>query len=329
MRDRFPVFHLLPKAFILTLIMTSLTSGAGRAQTTKIPLNVGVMKIAGLSDVYAAQKLGYFADQGLEVKIIPANNGQILLSSLQAGALDVSLAIPGTAMQARDRGGVKLVLVMQNEVAHAKAPDQGAILVRSDSQITSLKQLAGKKIAYGQISNQQWAGIHDILLRNGVDPKSMHELEIPNPQMPSALERGLVDAVAAIEPFVSMIINTKQGRVISWNFVESVPSQPDGAFWATEQWSAKNLTTIEKFNAAMHTSIMYLNAHPDVTKKMVEEFTGMQPEMVANLIPDVWTDRVVRSDWDKTMQMMVRAGLISANLTFNELVPSYAMDPSK
>lgn len=329
MFGRFHLYRRLCAGVAVAAVTATLGASAVRAQPAKTEINVGVIKIAGLSDVYAAQKLGYFADQGLDAKLTFATNGQVLLSALESGSLDITLAIPGTAMQARDRGGYRLVLVSQNEVAHVKGPDQGALVVRYSSPITSVKDLAGKKIGYGQIDNQQWAGIHDVLEKAGVDPKSTQELEVPFPQMPAALDRGLVDAVGALEPFVSAMLNAKQGRVIAWNYSDSVPAQPVGAFWATEDWAAKNRATARKFAAAMHASITYLNAHPDVRKKMVEEFTGMQPEQVANLIPDVWSDRVVRSDWEKTMRMMVQNGLISANLKFTDLVPPSAMDPGK
>jgi NitT/TauT family transport system substrate-binding protein len=323
------ILHRFATVSVASLLATLLVVSASRAQTTKIPLNLGIIKIASMTDVYAAQKLGYFADQGLDVNFSYATNGQVLLEGLQAGSLDIALAIPGTAMQARDHTGMKLVLVMQNEIAHAQPPDQGALMVSADSPITSVKGLAGKKIGYAQISNQQWAGVHDVLSRNGVDPKSTQEIEIPFPQMPSALDRGLVDAVAALEPSVSMMLNAKKARVLSWNYVSSVPSQPVGAFWTTDTWSANNSATMKKFTAAMHTSVTYLNLHPAVRTQMVEEFTGMQPEMVANLIPNLWSDHVVRADWEKTLQLMVRTGLVSSNLKLTDLVPLSETEPNR
>jgi len=75
-------------------------------------------------------------------------------------------------MQARDRAGQKVVLVLQNEVAHAQAPDQGAVLARIDSGITSMSQLGGKTIGYLSIGNQYSATVHDVLMKHGVDPKT-------------------------------------------------------------------------------------------------------------------------------------------------------------
>jgi hypothetical protein len=43
----------------------------------------------------------------------------------------------------------------------------------------------------------------------------------------------------------------------------------------------------------------------------------------------LWSDRVIRENWEKTIQMMVRNGLISPNLKFTDLVPADVVDPGK
>ena len=297
-----------------------------QAQNERIALNVGVIKIAALADVYAAQKLGYFADQGLDVTLTVANSGQVLLAGLAAGSPQITLSIPGTAMQARDKAGYKLVLISQNEIAHLKPPDQSALMVRYDSPIASVKDLAGKKIGYGQIDNQHWAGVHDLLAKNGVDPKSTQDVEIPYSQMGSSLDRGIVDAVAADEPFVSAMADAKKDRVLAYNYIESVPGQPIGAFWATAEWASKNPPTVKRFRAAMHAAITYLNAHPDIATAMVAEFTGVAPDALPHMTMVDWSDHIVRANWEKTIQMMVRNGLIGPSLKFEDLVPADALD---
>jgi NitT/TauT family transport system substrate-binding protein len=324
MRNQPRLRFLIAAALAAGLVSANL--GAGSAQPAKTTINLGLLKIAGLADAYAADKLGYFAEQGLEVVVTTATSGQDLLAAVQSGKLDIVLAIPGTAMQAREKG-FKVQLVMQNEIANAKAPDQAAVLVRPDSPIKSLKDLAGKKIAYNGLGNQAWASVRFLLMKNGIDPNSTQEVELAVPQMPGALEQGLVDAIAVVEPFMSATVNAKKGRVISWNFVESVPRQPDGAFWATDEYIAKNPAIVKKFVNAMHKSIVYLNARPDETRKMVSEWTGMKLEIVQYTVPDLWSDKVNRKDWERTIDMLVKAGSLKAPMKFDEIVSPGAMNP--
>jgi NitT/TauT family transport system substrate-binding protein len=318
---------------IITFMLAALagTATAAHAQTAppKIPIRIGVIKITGITVIYAAQKLGYFAAQGLDATLTPATNGQVLLNGLGAGDLDFTLAIPGTAMQARDRAGQKVVLVLQNEVAHATPPDQGAVLARNDSGITSMSMLGGKTIGFLSIGNQYSATVLDVLAKHGVDPKSVKMVELPLAQMQGAMEKHQVDAVAALEPFVTIINDSKQTHVLSWNYTEAIPSQPVGAFWAMEDWANKNPATVKKFQTAVRQATQYLETHPAEKTQLTEEFTGIQSALLANLIPDLWTNKVIRSDWEKMMKMMVQQGLISPKLTFAEMVPANAMDPGR
>jgi NitT/TauT family transport system substrate-binding protein len=296
------------------------------AQAPLVEVNMAIGKIAGATDIYIADKLGYFKDQGLHVTYTFAQSGNDMVSALQSGKLDIAMAIPGVAFAAREKG-YKLSLIIQNELARDKGPDSGALIVRADSPITSVKQLTGKKVGQVAIGNQVWAAVRVVEQKAGLDVNSVQELEIGFPQMPGALEQGLVDAVAAVEPFTSMMLNSKKGRVISWYYVESVPNQPIGAFWGADDWLAKNPATARKFAAAVHKAIVYLNAHPVETKQYVAEFTGMKPDVVDSMLPIRWNDRVDKAIWARTAQMCVTAGYIKTVLNIDEIVPAWTVRP--
>jgi NitT/TauT family transport system substrate-binding protein len=297
-----------------------------RADAPLTEVNIVIGKIAGASDIYVADKLGYFKDQGLHVNWTYGQSGNEMLSALQSGKIEIALAIPGVAFAAREHG-YKLSLVLQNEIARDKGPDSGALIVRNDSGITSVKQLAGKKIAQVAIGNQVWAAVRVVEMKAGLDVTSPQELEMGFPQMPGALQQGLVDAVAEVEPFTSQILAAKAGRVISWYYVESVPAQPIGAYWASDEWLSKNAATGKKFASAVHKAMVYLNAHPAEAKQYVAEFTGMKKEMVDSMMSIRWDSRVDKAVWEKTAQMCVDAGYIKTTLNIDEVVPAAARNP--
>jgi NitT/TauT family transport system substrate-binding protein len=248
------------------LVFVGILSGNAQSQSTKVPLKLGIMKLASMTNIYAAQKLGYFGAQDLDVNLSTLPNGQVLMTALSTGDLDIALASAGAAMAARDKGGISVVLAMQNEVSNAKGPDQGGLLVRRDSGITSVNQLAGKTIGYGAINNQQWAGVHDVLEKHGVDLKSIREIEIPLSQMQAALDHKLVDAVSAYEPFVTVMLESKQARVVSWNFAESVAGQPNGAFFAMAP-SAEKIRLLSRSSARRSTVLPNTSSHIPTNRK--------------------------------------------------------------
>jgi NitT/TauT family transport system substrate-binding protein len=321
----------LAAAIAAVTFAAGVTVAAAPARAATVPhvaLNVGVLKIAALADIYAAQKLGYFDKEGLDVTLTTANNGNDLMTAMQSGKLDIVLAIPGVAMRA-DEKGYDATLVFQNELAHAKSPDTGALIVKADSPITSVKQLAGKKVAHSGIGTQAWAAVVDVEMKNGVDPKSVQDLEVSYPQMPGVLGQGLVDAVAAVDPFTSAILASKQGRVISWFYVDSVPGQPVGTFWASKAWVAKNADVVRRYQTAMHAAVVYMNAHPDEAKTFITEYSGMKPEAVKNMTPIRWDDRVNLASWTQTAKMLMAVHVIDKMPVFADMIPAASMDPGK
>ncbi|MBW7460461.1 ABC transporter substrate-binding protein, partial [Paenibacillus sepulcri] len=105
------------------------------AELTK--LKVGVLKIAGLTNVYTAKEQGMFEKNGLDVEMVEFKSGGDAVSAQQSGDVDIILSIPGTAFTAIERG-FDLKVIFQNETAKAQSPDSGSIQVLKDSPIQSV-----------------------------------------------------------------------------------------------------------------------------------------------------------------------------------------------
>jgi NitT/TauT family transport system substrate-binding protein len=284
-------------------------------------LNLGVLKIAGLADVHAAQQLGYFREQGIEVNLTTAGNGNDLMTALQSGKLDITLAIPGVAMQAREKG-YNVSMVVQNEVVSNTGPDTGALIVKADSPINSLKDLAGKKVAVVGIGNQGTVATMYTLKKNGVDTSAVQLVEIPPPQMNPVLLQGQVDAISQVEPFTSQILTSGEGRSLSWVLVEALPAMPLGAFWAPDDWLARNSDTAKGFATAIQKAIDYMNANPEEAKKIVADYTGLKPDVVSSMTPIRWNATVNRDNWKKLGDMMVEMGALQKPPDLDQLIPT-------
>jgi NitT/TauT family transport system substrate-binding protein len=288
---------------------------------------VGINKIAAVTDIYLAQQLGYFKDEGLEIEMVTGNSGNDLMTALQSGKLDIVLAIPGVAMQAREKG-FNVGLVLQNEIAHDSGPDTGGLIVKGDSTIQSLADLKGKRVAVPALGNQVTVSVQHVLKKNGIEPASVQWVEIPFPQMNSVLAQGQADAIAQVDPFTSQLIASKEGRLLSWYYIDAVPGMPIGALWATDDWRKSNPDVVNKFTRAMVRSVEYLKAHPSEGKQHVAEFTGLKPEAIASMAPIVWEPKVNRAVWERVGAMMLEMGAINKAPNIDELVPAAALDPA-
>jgi ABC-type nitrate/sulfonate/bicarbonate transport system substrate-binding protein len=93
--------------------------------------------------VVAADELGLYAEQGITVEITSYRGAGAAQEALAAGAADIVNLIPSGAAVARSKGLDELIVGCGPQIT----PDGWYLLVRADSRVHSLKDLAGKKIA--------------------------------------------------------------------------------------------------------------------------------------------------------------------------------------
>jgi len=284
------------------------------------PLKVGtITKAAATTDLWSANQRNELKRNGLDVTLIEFSIGNDAIAANRGGSIDVFLAIPGTVMIADERG-FDLRAVSQNEVAKARGPDSGSLQVLSDSPYKSLADLAGKKIAVSTLHGQRTAAMKTAFKKAGVNPDELQLTELPYASHFEALKSKYVDAVDTIDPFTTQLISSGIGRVVAWDYVDSIPEQPLGAWFATSTFIKKNPATIEKFNTSIKDSIEYMLADPDRARSEVVAYTGLRPELVQSM-PIIGWDYHVRLDkWQAVADMMLESGELSSKHSADEFL---------
>ena len=294
-----------------------------RAQTPAPTIKVGTIKMASLTNAWVAKQAGFFERNGLNVELVEFRNGNEAVSAHQGGAVDLMLTIPGTSMSAMERG-FDLVMIMQNETAREKGPDVGAILVRSDSPFQSLKDLEGKRVALGSVKSQYSVAMEKAFSLKGADPKKVQFVEIPFFTQSDVLRAGGVDAIGALDPWVTQLTSTGAARVLSWMYAESVPLQPVGAWYAKTAFLEKNADATKRFVKAMREAIDYMHADEDRARKNVAAFTGMDPALVQKMPVNLWSYKIDQSKWQAVADMLTDNGLLEKKHRAEEYISDYA-----
>lgn len=282
----------------------SLHEGTAQAQEKKLQL--GVMKIAAMTTPYVAKEQGFFKKHGLDVELVFIRSGAEGINALQGGNVQATLAIPSFAMAANEHK-FDLTMVLQNELAHATPPDSGGIIVAKDSKITKLSDLAGMTVGVNSLHAQEAVDAQYVIRRAGVPKDKVKYVEVPFPSMGDVLARKQVDAVVAIDPFTTML-QQRGGRAIAWEYVDSIPEQPIGTFWAKRAWAEKNTDILEAFTEAMEEAIAYMNADPKRARAYVAEFTRLPAEVVETMPMIVWSTKVNLARWRELVDLLRSMG---------------------
>jgi NitT/TauT family transport system substrate-binding protein len=287
---------------ISMMLVAAIAVLAGPAQAQERKLRFGVMKIGALSNAHLAKEQGFFKKHGLDVELVVIRSGAEGVTALQSGSIDVTLAIPSFAFSANERN-FDLVMVMQNEIAHATPPDTGGIVVTKDSKINKLSDLAGGTVGVNSLHAQEAVSAQYLIKKAGVPKDKIKYVEVPFPSMWDVISRKQADAVVAIDPFTTMLVQ-RGGRVVAWEYVEAIPEQPIGVFWSKRAWAEKNADTLERFTAAMEESIVYMNADPKRARGVIAEFTRLPNELIEAMPPIVWSSKVNLRKWGELVEML-------------------------
>jgi sulfonate transport system substrate-binding protein len=163
-----------------------------------VVLNVGDQAGTGAEAVLEAAKLinanGVLKD-GLQVKWADFTSGPPILQAIASGSLDIGGVGDAPPVFADPASKEVIVGVLKNSATNA------ALLVRANSPITSISQLAGKTVAVGTGTAANYHFL-TVLQKAGLQPSQVTADNLSGAAGLEALNSGDVDALDTWSPFV-------------------------------------------------------------------------------------------------------------------------------
>ena len=130
-----------------------------------------------------------------------------VVEALKARKLDASFLLAPLAMVLREQGvPIKIVYLGHR--------DGSTVMVAKHSTATSLRDLKGKTFARPSKFSNQYLVITKLMADQGLAPGDIEFVDMPPPDMPSALAAGAIDAYFVGEPFAAKAELAGTGRVL-------------------------------------------------------------------------------------------------------------------
>lgn len=312
---------MISKLFLLLLGALALSAQAATPETAK--LRIAAVPIAGFTPIYAADKLGYFREEGLEVTIDRSSGGAQTLPLLVQGTLQLAVT-PVVSLALANQQGFNLRLIPPSLDEGRVAPGATAQVVLADSAVKSAADLVGKRVAVNTINSVNWLYDRAYVRSKGADPAKVQYLEVPFPSMVDALLRGSVDAINVAQPFIHIAMATGKVRVLSYPFLEVQPGLHIAPYAGTAAWLDANPNTVKGFVNAMRKAVEHMRSDPKDAKRLVAEFTGIKAEVIEAVPLNVWSTTLSVEDVAKTLQVMKQEGLLKKELDAKALIHNVA-----
>jgi sulfonate transport system substrate-binding protein len=241
-----------------------------------------------------------------------------LLEARSAGAIDLG-GVGGAPFAFAYSSGAPIKAVLASRLTRL-APGTGrssAIIVRKDSAIRAVADLAGRKLATIKGS----AG-HDIALRilekARVDPKTVEFVFLNNGDAKAALASGHVDAWSTWGTYVGIAVEENGDRILSTGEPVMTPGAIAGFQAASDAAIATKAPLIRDFLSRLGRAHAWVKDHPDAYAAQIAKETGVPLSVARYNVSYALTSDYRPIDADaieeqrRTLERYYAAGVIDA-----------------
>lgn len=247
-------------SIIFVLILSACGSGgsSGGSNSGSSPISIKIM-VGGLNkQIYLpnelTQRLGYFAQEGLNVTLIDEASGQSSEDSVLAGQVEAGSGSYNHTIELQ-AAGKQMECVVQLGVAPGEAE---MVSAKEASQITSARDLKGKNLGVTELGSGTQT-LTTILLHNvGITPDQVHFIPVgAGDTFIAGMQQGRIDAGMTTEPTISRLLSSGVGKVL--------------ADLRTPQTTQAALGGPYPF-ICLFMQNNYVNTHKDVVQKIVNAY---------------------------------------------------------
>ena len=284
------------RSFVAASIAALAMPLGARAQPKPANVRLAIIPVTNYTPLTVARDKGWFAEEGLNVTWSPVAQGAVAVEAVYGGSVEFGGSSIFEPMVARGNG-LDLMLAVPGTRIRPTPPDNSALLVRAGDPIQKGADLVGKKISAGLINSVNYVHMLWWLEKQGVDAKKVEFLEIPFPQMADALFQNRLDAVWAVEPFLTFMMKSGKARVLALPYQDNMPGMDITGYVAKESWLKANGDVARRFKRVIERATNHLNQAPKEERdSWVSKFTGMKPDVAAAMtLPDFTTQWNVKS----------------------------------
>lgn len=322
---------------LVLMLCVGMLAGCGEKQTGKTG-EAGLRDMNVVLDwypnalhafIYTAIERGYYAEEGLNVKIqFPANENDAL-SLVSAGKAEVGLYYEHDVIQAVANQDVKV-----KSIGAVVQSPLNVILSLKDKNITSPKDFVGKTIGYAGTALSEEL-VKTMMKYCGENPENVNLVNVGFELM-SAMTTDNVDAT------IGCLVNhevpqlEEEGFEVNWFLVNEygIPNYYEAVFLANNEMIEKEPELLAGFLRASEKGFRDFQKDPDacleiLLKNQNEENFPLSPTVekksCETLLPLMETENAAflsqtEENWKENIDWMLSSGLISREVSVSDVM---------
>lgn len=275
---------------------------------------------------YAAIELGYFKEEGIDLKLVNGLGADKTMTAVLSGEADIGFMGSEASIYVYSQGEKDYVVNFAQLTQRA-----GNFLVSRDLNETDFQwtDLIGKTVIGGRAGGMPQMVFEYILKKNGIgltDLTIIQNIDFGNTAQ--AFVSGQGDYTIEFEPGATGLESENEGKVVESLGVAS-GKVPYTAYSAKKSYIEKNPETIQKFVNAIQKGLDYVNSHTpeEIAKTIQPQFKETDLDTLTKIVTryyeqETWKPDLVFSEdsFDLLQNILEEAGELDSRVPYEDLI---------
>ena len=301
-------------------VLAACSSGGGAASgppPEQSTIVVDAVPTADAAGLYIAYDNGYFAQQGLTVKIGTVFGGEFGKADLQSGKAQLLEGNYVSFILAQTAGKYENKPITMRIVANTSQmqPGNQALYVMPESKFKTVADLTGHhaRIGINTPDNIGQVLLGSLFKENGLTMSGIQQVYDPLPTLPKLLSTGKIDAAWLPEPFGTEA-EQQYGAIQLADFdTGSLQNFPIGCVIGTTPWVQKNPKTVAAFLRAFQQGQQIADTNRNaVEQALLRNKVAATPVIAATMTLDTYPLTMDVPAMQRVSDAMYEFGLMPA-----------------
>jgi NitT/TauT family transport system substrate-binding protein len=287
---------------------TCLEMSSGRASAQDLPtLKISTTPVDSSAEPYYAVDGGFAKAAGLNVELVPSQNGAAIAAAVASGAVDIGNGNLVSVAIAHAKG-IPFVLIAPGGLYSAKTPST-QLFVPKSSSARSGRDFQGKTVAINTLGGLPHYAAQAWIDKTGGHADATKFIEMGSADMLVALQQNRIDAAALVEPFVS------SARAVATSiapFFDAVaPAFLITAHFTTLEWARSHPDLVRRFREAVAKTAAWANTNHDQTGEILVKYAKLNPDTIRTMLRTVFAERIDAAQIQPVIDLTAKYGGIT------------------
>lgn len=275
---------------------------------------------------YVAIERGYFAEEGIDLKLVNGAGADHVMTAVLSGEADIGFMGSEASIYVYNQGAGEKIVNFAQLTQRA-----GNFLVARDADDSfSWEKIKGSTVLAGRKGGMPQMVFEYILKKNHIDPKRDLNMvqNIEFGLTAEAFASGQGDYSVEFEPFAASLEKDEKGHVVASLGVDS-GLVPYTAYSAKESYMEKNPEVLHAFTRALQKGMDYVQTHTpqEIAATIQPQFAETEEEVLTTIVEryyqqDTWKENLIfePGSFELLQDILESAGELEKRVPYEELV---------